>query len=93
MTKRKEHGATLNKIVNTGKVLSRGQRVPALELTFKQDGYRRDGHQVYIDYRCAVELMQKLSVQVQEIEAAYFPAELHNRINKAVYEGAKLQQQ
>jgi hypothetical protein len=93
MTKRKEHGAVLNKIVNTDKVLSRGQRVPVLELTFKQDGYRRDGHQVYVDYKCAKELIQKLDTQIREIEASYFPAELYNRINKAVYEGASLQRQ
>ena len=48
---------------------------------------------VYIDYKCAKELLEKLDSQVREIEAAYYPAELYNRINKIVYEGAKLQEQ
>ena len=93
MAKRKEYNATLNKIVNTEKVLSRGQRVPVIELTFKPDGYRRDGHLVYIDYKCAKELMKKLDDQVREIEASYYPAEMYNRINNIVYEGAGLQQE
>lgn len=93
MAKRKEYNAVTNKIVNTEKVLARGQRIPVLELSFKSDGYRKDGHLVYIDYRCAKELIKKLNSQIREIEATYYPAELYNRINKIVYEGAGLQQQ
>lgn len=91
MAKRKEYNAILNKVVNTEKVLSRGQRVPVIELTFKPDGYRRDGHLVYIDYKCAKELMDKLNNQVREIEASYYPAELYNRINNIVYEKSGVQ--
>ena len=84
MTKRKEYNAVTNKIVNTAKVLARGQRVPVIEMTFKPDGYRRDGHQVYIDYKCAKEAVEKLNEQIREIESTYFPYELYNRINKRV---------
>lgn len=86
MTKRKEYNAITNKIVNTTKVLSRGQRVPVIEMTFKPDGYRRDGHQVYIDYACAKEAVQKLNEQIREIESTYFPYQLFERINKRVNE-------
>jgi hypothetical protein len=91
MTKRKEYNAVLNKIVNTTKVLSRGQRVPVLELVFKPDGFRKDGHMIYIDYKCAKEVIQKLDEQVREIEATYFPFEIYNRINNKVHEGLKRQ--
>lgn len=84
MTKRKEYNAVTNKIVNTAKVLARGQRVPVIEMTFKPDGYRRDGHQVYIDYKCAKEAVEKLNEQIREIESTYFSYELYNRINKRV---------
>jgi hypothetical protein len=84
MTKRKEYNAVTNKIVNTAKVLARGQRVPVIEMTFKPDGYRKDGHQVYIDYRCAKEAVEKLNEQIREIESTYFPYELYSRINKRV---------
>jgi len=84
MTKRKEYNAVTNKIVNTAKVLARGQRVPVIEMTFKPDGYRKDGHQVYIDYKCAKEAVVKLNEQIREIESTYFPYELYNRINKRV---------
>lgn len=87
MTKRKEYNAVLNKIVNASKVASRGQRVPVIELTFKPDGYRKDGHLVYVDYKCAKELIKKLNDQVREIETTYFPYEIFNRINKRVHEG------
>lgn len=92
MTKRKEYNAVLNKIVNTSKVVSRGQRVPVIELTFKPDGYRKDGHLVYVDYKCAKELVQKLNDQVREIESTYFPYELFNRINNKVHEGLSNQE-
>jgi hypothetical protein len=91
MTKRKEYNAVTNKIVNTAKVLARGHRVPVIEMTFKPDGYHRDGHQVYIDYRCAKETVEKLSAQIREIESSYFPYELFNRINKRVNEELKTQ--
>jgi hypothetical protein len=84
MTKRKEYNAVTNKIVNTAKVLARGQRVPVIEMTFKPDGYRKNGHQVYIDYKCAKEAVEKLNEQIREIESTYFPYELYNRINKRV---------
>lgn len=87
MTKRKEYNAILNKIVNTSKVVSRGQRVPVIELTFKPDGYRKDGHLVYVDYKCAKELIQKLNDQIREIETTYYPYEIYNRINNKVHEG------
>jgi hypothetical protein len=87
MAKRKEYNAVTNKIVNTSKVLARGQRVPVLELNFKPNGFTRDGgHQVYIDYTCAKEVIQKLSEQVREIESMYFPHEIFERINKRVNE-------
>lgn len=86
MTKRKEYNAITNKIVSTTKVLSRGQRVPVIEMTFKPDGYRRDGHQIYIDYACAKEAVEKLNEQIREIESTYFPYQLFERINKRVNE-------
>ena len=86
MIKRKEYNAVTNKIVNTAKVLARGQRVPVIEMTFKPDGYRKDGHQVYIDYTCAKEAVEKLNEQIREIESSYFPYELFNRINTRVNE-------
>jgi hypothetical protein len=92
MTKRKEYDAILNKIVNTDKVISRGQRIPVLELTFKPDGYQKNGHLVYIDYKCAKELIEKLDKQVREIEASYYPYEIYNRINNKVHEGLKNQE-
>jgi len=87
MAKRKEYNAVTNKIVNTSKVLARGQRIPVLELNFKPNGFTRDGgHQVYIDYTCAKEVIKKLSEQVREIESAYYPYEMFDRINKRVNE-------
>jgi len=47
--KRKEYSEVTNKIVNVDQVLSRGQREPVLELTFKTSGHNRlEGHRVYI---------------------------------------------
>jgi len=87
MTKRKEYNAITNKIVNTTKVLARGQRVPVVELNFKPDGFQKNnGHQVYVDYKCAKELIQKLSEQVREIESSYYPHEMFDRINKRINE-------
>ena len=88
MTKRKDYKAITNKIVNTSKVIARGQRVPVLELNFKPNGFTRDGgHQVYIDYSCAKEVIRKLSEQIREIESAYYPQEMFDRINRRVNEG------
>ena len=76
MTKRKEYNAVLNKIVNTSKVISRGQRVPVIELTFKPDGYRKDGHLVYIDYKCAKEMIEKF------MSTSFEGGRHQNRVNK-----------
>ena len=90
MTKRKDYNAVTNKIVNTTKVLARGQRVPVVELNFKPGGFQKDGgHQVYVDYKCAKELIQKLSEQVREIESSYYPYEMFDRINKRVNEALR----
>ena len=86
MTKRKDYNAVTNKIVSTVKVLARGQRIPVIEMTFKPDGFRKEGHQVYIDYRCAKEAVQRLNAQIREIESTYYPYEMYNRINKRVDE-------
>ena len=86
MTKRKDYTAVTNKIVSTVKVLARGQRIPVIEMTFKPDGFRKEGHQVYIDYKCAKEAVQRLNAQIREIESTYYPYEMYNRINKRVNE-------
>lgn len=93
MTKRKDYNAVTNKIINTTKVLARGQRVPVIELNFKPDGFQREGgHQVYVDYKCAKEVVQKLSEQIREIESSYYPYELLERINKRVNEAISTSQ-
>lgn len=93
MTKRKDYEAVTNKIVNTSKVLARGQRVPVIELNFKPNGFIKDGgHQVYIDYKCAKEVVDKLSEQIREIESTYYPCALFERINKRVHEGLSSEQ-
>ena len=86
MTKRKDYNAVTNKIVSTVKVLARGQRIPVIEMTFKPDGFRKEGHQVYIDYKCAKEAVQRLNAQIREIESTYYPYEMYTRINKRVNE-------
>lgn len=87
MTKRKDYNAVTNKIVNTTKVLARGQRVPVIELNFKPDGFQKEGgHQVYVDYTCAKEVIEKLSEQIREIESTYYPHKLFERINNRVNE-------
>lgn len=82
--KRKEYNEVTNKIVNINKVLARGQREPVLELTFKTDGFNRlTGHKVYIDYKCAKELLTKLNINIEEIESKYYPNEFYERIQRS----------
>jgi len=84
--KRKEYNAIKNKIVNITPVLSRGERVPIIELEFKENGFSRAGGQlVYIDYECAKELIKKLQDNLDIMRSKYFPQEfydsLHSKIN------------
>ena len=84
--KRKEYNAIKNKIVNITPVLSRGERVPIIELEFKENGFSRTGGQlVYIDYKCAKELIKKLQDNLDVMRSKYFPQEfydsLHSKIN------------
>lgn len=82
--KRKDYNETTNKIVNVDQVIARGQREPVLELVFKSDGYNRiGGHKVYIDYKCAKELLIKLTNNIQEIESKYHPNEFYERIQRS----------
>lgn len=79
--KRKDYNEVTNKIVNVEQVLSRGQRVPALELVFKTSGFNRlGGHKVYIDYKCAMELLEKLKVETTSIQSKYFPGEYYDKL-------------
>lgn len=79
--KRKDYNEVTNKIVNVEQVLARGERVPALELTFKTSGYNRlGGHKVYIDYRCAEELLKKLKVETSSIQSKYYPGEYFDKL-------------
>lgn len=81
--KRKDYDQVTNKIVNVEQVLSRGQRIPSIELTFKTSGYNRfEGHKVYIDFKCAQELLNKLKVETSAIESKYFPSEYYDRLTK-----------
>lgn len=83
--KRKEHSEVVNKIVSIEQALSRGQRTPCLELTFKENGFNRfNGHRIYVDYKCAKELQQKLDTIIREVETKYFPYEFYNRLDKAL---------
>jgi len=85
--KRKDYNEVTNKIVNVDQVIARGQREPALELVFKTDGYNRiGGHKVYIDYKCAKELLSKLDINIREIESKYFPNEFYKRIQRSARE-------
>lgn len=79
--KRKAYNEVTNKIVNVEQVLSRGQRVPSIELTFKTSGHNRlGGHKVYIDYKCAEELLIKLKVETTAIQSKYFPSEYFDKL-------------
>jgi len=83
--KRKDYNEIINKIVSVEPVLSRGQRIPSLELIFKENGYNRlSGHKIYIDYKCAKELLQKLDLTIREVETKYFPHEFYERLSKAL---------
>lgn len=81
--KRKDYCEVTNKIVSTEQVLARGHRAPAIELTFKVSGHNRTGgHRVYIDYRCAQELITKLQKEIDSIESKYFVNEYYNRLHR-----------
>lgn len=81
--KRKDYDQVINKIVRVEQVISRGQRIPTLELTFKTSGYNREeGHKVYIDFKCAEELLKKLKVETTAIESKYFPHEYYDRLTR-----------
>jgi len=81
--KRKDYNEVTNKIVSVEQVLSRGNRVPSIELVFKTDGFNRaGGHKVYIDFKCAKELLEKLKVETTSIESKYFPGEYYDKLTK-----------
>ena len=81
--KRKDYGDVTNRIVSTEQVLARGLRAPAIELTFKTSGHNRTGgHRVYIDYKCAQELITKLQKEIDSIESKYFVNEYYNRLHR-----------
>jgi len=81
--KRKEYNAVKNKIVNVSQVISRSERVPVIELEFKENGFTRGGgHTVYIDYNCAKELISKLNSNLETIRSKYFPAEFYESIKQ-----------
>jgi len=85
--KRKEINEITNKIVNVDQVIGRGHREPVLELTFKENGFNRlGGHKVYIDYKCAQELVNKLSTNIREVESKYYPHEFYERIQRSAAE-------
>lgn len=85
--KRKEYNEVTNKIVNVDQVISRGQREPVFELTFKTSGYNRfEGSRVYIDFRCAQELLKKLEPSVREVESKYHPFAFYERLQRTVEE-------
>ena len=82
--KRKDYNEVTNKIVNTELVLSRGQRVPSIEIVFKESGFNRtSGHKVYIDYKCGKELIVKLTEIINNMEAKYFVNEYYDRLLKS----------
>jgi hypothetical protein len=80
--KRKDSYETVNKIVNINQVLGRGQRVPLIEIEFKPNGFSKlSGHRIYIDYKCAKELLKKIDDSVDNLESKYFVNEFYNRIH------------
>ena len=82
--KRKEVNEIVNKIVNVDQVIARGHREPILEINFKESGFNRlGGHKVYIDYKCAKELLEKLKTNIREVESKYFPHEFYERIQRS----------
>jgi formylmethanofuran dehydrogenase subunit A len=83
--KRKEYNSIKNKIVNITPVLSRGERVPVFELEFKENGFSRTGGQlVYIDYKCAKELVEKLQDNLNLMYSKYFPQEFYNSLHSKI---------
>jgi len=82
--KRKDYNEITNKIVNASQVLSRGQRVPSIELVFKESGYNKvGGHKVYVDYKCAKELVSKLTEIINSMESKYFVNEYYDKLLKS----------
>ena len=83
--KRKDYNEVTNKIVNVDQVIARGQREPVIELVFKTSGYNRmEGHKVYIDYKCAKGLIQKLELNIREVESKYYPQAFYERLQRSV---------
>jgi len=83
--KRKEYNEVTNKIVNIDTVLTRGSRVPILELTFKESGHNRiGGHRVYIDYKCAQELSNKISEVLRDMQSKYFVSEYYDNTLRTI---------
>jgi len=82
--KRKDTYETVNKIVNINQVLGRGQRVPLIEIEFKPNGFSKlSGHRIYVDYKCAKELLKKIDDNVNNLESKYFVNEFYDRIHKS----------
>lgn len=82
--KRKDYNEITNKIVKAEQVLARGQRVPSIELIFKESGYSKiGGHKVYIDYECAKELVSKLSEIIDSMQSKYFVNEYYDKLLKS----------
>jgi len=85
--KRKDYNNIINKIVNVEEVISRGQRLPSLELNFKENGFNKlGGHTVYIDFKCAKELVEKLQSTIRVMESKYYPNEFYNRLFRSAEE-------
>jgi len=83
--KRKDYSEIVNKIVSIEQVLARGQRVPAIELTFKESGYNKlGGHKVYIDYECAKELSIKINQVLQDMRSKYFSSEYYDNLLRSL---------
>lgn len=83
MIKRKEVNSVTNKIVNINQVLGRGQRVPLIELEFKENGFNKQcGHKVYIDYNCAKELLNKINNNIDLMQSKYFANEYYEKLTR-----------
>ena len=81
--KRKDVYESINKIVNINQVIGRGQRVPLIEIEFKPNGFSKlSGHRIYVDYKCAKELLKKIDDSVNNLESKYFVNEYYDRIHK-----------
>jgi len=83
--KRKEYNAVKNKIINVNQVLSRGERIPCIELEFKPNGFsKNNGQLVYIDYNCAKELITKLQNNLDVMRSKYFPSEFYDSLRSKI---------